>query len=423
MQLSIPVVALWALLLPTAASFDRSSRAIRIVRKLKSRASFLASVKRSSGRHLQITGSCGADVPCPDVQFCNYDNDSTGDCESCPKLSSNCPNDGLPSAGVDDCTSLCPVQNDEADDEDETPAVGILSDSYDEEFVVSTPASNYDDFFTGGHDDDSRNDDFGSGDDGFGDLLGLLLGALGFDEELMQCLTETNEIQCNSDTMWDVQEKQEDFLKNAMEAGTSIDIPQDLQDDMSEACMDAGGVLEKYSKFDCAMEDGAGNVSIKGMSMCTADSPSCKSQEASGGVFNALMEMETAISEAFGGMGEAMGDAFAMDDATGMGNAMDDAFAMDDATGMGMDDAMNDPNMGDDDNMGLDVSSCDIELEVLGSVTPSEDEPKPSTPPALAEPEPSTSTSPAIDSAGAVRPWALACLAGVAASAGILVGI
>jgi len=123
-------------------------------------------------------------------------------------------------------------------------------------------ASDYDDFFF-------PNPDF------MDTISAYLLEELGLDEEVMQCMMETNDMVCSSDALWEEERAMNGVLSNAMDAGMSMDVPQDVQDAMFEACMDAGGVVEKYNKFDCTMEDGVGNFSVNGISMCRADNPSC----------------------------------------------------------------------------------------------------------------------------------------------------
>ena len=50
-----------------------------------------------------------SDCSCSDGQFCNFDYDSYGGCESCDNHAdeSSCYSDGLPSAGEEDCVNCC----------------------------------------------------------------------------------------------------------------------------------------------------------------------------------------------------------------------------------------------------------------------------------------------------------------------------
>jgi len=106
-------------------------------------------------------------------------------------------------------------------------------------------------------------------------------------------MLESSHLVCSSPAIGEAVDAQNHVVDTATCAGMRIDVPQDVQDAMSEACMDAGGALEKYNKFVCSIKDG-GTISFHGMSMCRADNRSCKSLEANGGVMGAMMEMSTA---------------------------------------------------------------------------------------------------------------------------------
>ena len=200
MQLSIPIVSVWALMIPTTNAFESSLPHARILRKLgsraiaarklKSRVDSLVDAKRDFGRHLQF-------------------NDDFGEDDFGAAL--------LDSMGID-------------------PAFMACFESYDA-MMESNP-----------------------------DLaeLDLTLSSYMEDETNMSISATGNSIKAVAN------------------------IPQEWQDSMSEACANAGGVLDKLDTFDCEFDDGI-QFQYNGMASCLPDTDSCKPM-ANGKWYASLMD-------------------------------------------------------------------------------------------------------------------------------------
>jgi len=141
-------------------------------------------------------------------------------------------------------------------------------------------------------------DDFAEiDDDFFGDDDLVVNDDYVFDPEFLECIDSHDELLENNPELAEL----DDSLATHMESEeymtitptensfkTLTNIPQDWQDSMSEACADAGGVLDQMDTLVCVFE--GIELSYVGMASCLPDTDSCKTM-ANGNWYVSIMEI------------------------------------------------------------------------------------------------------------------------------------